>query len=675
MNATVTDGLGQVAATLLDVPLLVLPGFALAAAGDLLGFRAASPGRKWLLAVFAGLVLLPLIDSLVIRVVGLPPALVVNGALALGGLVAASRDVSRWRFDAGVALVGAIWFVLVLYSWIDLDVGGGLHQSFVAGDLVKHAATTAAIADHGVPPIDPFFARAGRAGYYYFFYTLPALTTWLAGPLADARAAYSGALVWTGVGLVALLGELLARSGLVAGEPTDRVRRLHLAVLGVAGLDVVPALWRGLTDGAWLPVPEWWNEQVTWWVSSLLWVPHHVSGLLAAWLAFLLLADAQARPDRALRATLVAVLAAGAALAACAGLSIWLAFGAAVTGATWFAILAVERKWRAVVLLGAAGLIGILLALPDILDLLASRTDANGTIALTVRRFSLVQGLTDDRTITLALRFVLLPLNYFLEFGLFAVGTILFWRLFPTAEFNRTEVGRLLTISAAVALGLASFLQSVIINNDLGWRVILFAQLTATVWTVAAVARLRSGRDTRMERRGSVLTRPAALAVAAALGLATTVYGLFWLRAFVTLGPPHAVFFNRRPDVDLAKRHAYEWAARSLSHDTVLQANPGARRVFDFGLYGRNRTGVADGEAMLFGASATAVTARLDSVEPMFVAAQPAAAIRHGATAAGIDALVVSAEDPVWADRASWVWTTPTLYADPLVRIVAVHDL
>ncbi len=79
--------------------------------------------------------------------------------------------------------------------------------------------------------------------------------------------------------------------------------------------------------------------------------------------------------------------------------------------------------------------------------------------------------------------------------------------------------------------------------------------------------------------------------------------------------------------------------------------------------------------ASLFGAPEAAVTRRGNELFPIFALSLPVSVVRARAAANGIGALIVTADDPVWADRTSWVWTTPPVYASPRVRIVAVRAL
>jgi hypothetical protein len=130
------------------------------------------------------------------------------------------------------------------------------------------------------------------------------------------------------------------------------------------------------------------------------------------------------------------------------------------------------------------------------------------------------------------------------------------------------------------------------------------------------------------------------------------------------------------PDIDDEIASAYQWANTHVSRDAVLQHNPVSdARVLAFGLYGRNRTAVADKVAMMYGAPRTEVAARLAALGPIFTASESAAEARARAVANGIDVLVVSSTDPVWSDRTGWVWSSPALFASPHVRLIATRDL
>ena len=63
-----------------------------------------------------------------------------------------------------------------------------------------------------------------------------------------------------------------------------------MALLAVNGLDLVYTTWLYLKDGAVLHDTEIWDTaEVTSWVNSLLWVPHHVASLAACVVGLMML--------------------------------------------------------------------------------------------------------------------------------------------------------------------------------------------------------------------------------------------------------------------------------------------------------------------------------------------------------------------------------------------------
>ncbi|MBW4980874.1 hypothetical protein KZZ05_21610, partial [Marinobacter adhaerens] len=76
---------------------------------------------------------------------------------------------------------------------------------------------------------------------------------------------------------------------------------------------------------------------------------------------------------------------------------------------------------------------------------------------------------------------------------------------------------------------LGGVLRSAILNNDLGARVVLLAQVATLVWTVVALTRLSEARRLRFS---------GLLAALLALGYATTLYGFVGMRAYTASDRP-----------------------------------------------------------------------------------------------------------------------------------------
>jgi hypothetical protein len=227
-----------------------------------------------------------------------------------------------------------------------------------------------------------------------------------------------------------------------------------------------------------------------------------------------------------------------------------------------------------------------------------------------------------------------------------------------------------LALSAAAGLLLASFARSTIVNNDLAWRVILFAQLPALLWTAAALF-----GDAPMPFRQRLRQASPLIVVPAALGLAGVAYDLIGLRAFHVLGLQGEPGMRRDAGLDRELRAAYTWLDRNVARSSVVQHNPDAERALAYGLYGRFRVAVSDRHnARLFGAPDAAIARRLGDLIPVFAAPMPPEEARRRLIDHQVDIAVVTAADRVWRDRTSWAWTLPAMFATAGIRVIAVRE-
>ncbi len=617
MSFLIEDLLWFGAASFVALPLLLLPGF------GLVRLLAARPLRIdlggdpcWALAL--GPAILAAIDALVIRWLGISIAILLHLALAIAGWRAAWDAIGaapRWLW----ALAG-VWWVLVAWTYADTGDPGALHQSLTVLDLVKHAAVVAAIADHGLPLIDPFVARDTAAGYYHYFYLGPALIDWLTGSGHDARPAFMAAVWANGASFLAMAMLVARRAGLVGANP-HRFAAILIALCFLSGLDLLPValLWQQF--GVLLAQPDWWADEVRWASSSLLWVPHHLAALAAAIVAALLIVDPPG--ERRWPAALLA----GVALASCFGMSAWIAVAMAMALAPWW-LVAAARRSPAAIALPIAGAVALLMALPQFHDL-AGRASDGFPLA-----FGLRQPITAVEVGPIA-AILLMPLSLGVEFGLFALGSWGWWRSRARPD---TPMARFLPVMAVVGLIAATCLRSTVINNDFGWRAAWLVELPALLWTAAWIA------------RGVPVQLRAAVLLLGALGLGTSLYDAIGVRfirppQFVTTFP----YINAHPAIDAEQRLAWRWIDAHLPQGAVVQPNPATgQRVFDFGLYGRRRVAVADAEAQLFGSGRALVRQRIATIAPVFTAPLPLAEVRARTAAIGADTLLLTAADPIW---------------------------
>lgn len=675
------DIAGLAFGTLIAWLVFILPAYSGVLLAERLGLTRGFPGFDsgwqrvgW--ALILALAILPAVDALVIRAIGIAGTLALHAVLVLAAAPLYRRPALlriNWRFAA----LALLWWLALAAALVDVDIGDRLYQSLVTFDMVKHAATIESIAQYGLPLSDPFYARAEPAGYYYYYYIWGALVRWIAGGLVDSRMAFAATAFWSGVIFVALLWRVAKDAELIRIGRDRRFLLIAILLCFVTGLDLVPTLIEYLTIGAAPRQVDYWGEEIRFALTSMMWVPHHLGGFVAVWCGALLLHRAAA-PAASSPPSWRFVLAglAGASFATAFGMSAWIALGAAPALLLW--PLVEGRRGRPQLLLVAAfsALVALVFAAPQLVDLMHGRVSDGVPVEFWIRRFSGFQYHTGGASQVL-LVLVLLPIGYALEFGLFALGGNLYLRLYGRSKAASRPTGRpirtFLVISLLTSLLIASFVRSSIINNDLGWRIIWFAQFAAMIWTAAAIQNM-APRSPFGPPRPGVLRPKSIWWLFLFIGIAGNVWDIAGLRMKFPdpdSNVPNPV--NRSPQGDMAQRRAYDWANDHLPHRAILQHNPAQnQRIFDFGLYSRNRVALADDAANLFGVSASMARDRKDAIRPIFEQRLTPARIAHIARANHIDYLIFIDIDPVWKGAGGPPSALPCLYRNDRACIVDV---
>lgn len=625
----------QLALATVLAPLLgIFPGFAVLWLGERLGWlRLANGWTAASGAALIGLAIFPAVDALAIRWIGLGFVTLLHCVAGVAGLFRASR--LRWAVEPICLAVAGIWWTLVAISMVDIGTSRGLFQSLIVMDLVKHAAVVEAIVRDGLPLVDPFFLRPVQAGYYYYYYLWGAETQWLSFNLLSGRIAYTGTLIWCGPAFVALLWQLVHLGGFVRPGRSRRMLHICLFLCFVGGADIPAMLLRWWAVGVLEQQSDCWTEEMRFALTSMMWTPHHLAALISIWVAVLALLRSRLRVGTE---RVVLVIGAGLAFATAFGMSVWIAFTAGLFLLSWCLMRFRQERVLVLCIFCAAGVAAIF-AVPQFFDLLTGRKADSFPIAPTVRMFLWLRA--DYEPMLAPILLLLLPTAYAIEFGAFAFGASLYRRLRPPVPDHTAALVRSLLLTSAIAgLLVASFLRATILNNDLGWRAPWFAQLAAMVWTACV-----------LQNMPRLLKPPRAFVALLLLGLLPNIYDMFGLRvireSFVTVSNPE---INMYPEIDASLRSAYSWANNHLPTHAVLQHNPrAARRAIDFGLYGHFRTGVADAEAMLFGASREEVNNRIARLMPIFSQTSlRKAQIINIARAQGVDALIFTRMDEAW---------------------------
>lgn len=629
MSYFVQDLGGFALATLLAPLLLLVPGLGVYRLLSRFSLDTQGYWQRIGWGIILGVAILPIFDTLAIRAMGMPGMLLLNGLLALWGLpLVKSRP--REKTIAPFLLIAIIWWLITAWAMVDFDVDGRLYESLIIYDMVKHAAVVEQIARQGIPFTDPFFARDGIAGYYHYFYVWPAAIRWISGFQVPPTMAFTATAYWTGFAVVALLWRIAAEAGLIRAGRDRRVSLLAVLLCFVAGADLLFMLMRYLVVHRVEPEIDSWNTEIRMLGTSTLWVPHYIMAVIAAWTGMLLCARTGVTAGHA-RWALVA--AAGTAFATLFGASVWIAVTIAPLLIAWGLIRLTRRDATLLV----AGSIALLLSIPQLRDLLQGRAPDIFPIDFQVRPFTILFAQNNPQGQFWS--FILLPLNYAAEFGVLCLGARAYYQQRHDWGEEGRAVHQLLFWSAILSFFVSSFLRSTIINNDLGWRSVLFIIVPLTVWTMAAAQNI----DTRRQL-GWLAT------ALLALGLLGTLWDLVGMRL---IRPPQfptlPIQLNSDKSMSYALRNAYGWADRHLPDEATLQQNPAlTARSLEFGMYGHHWPAVADKEAFLFGASRQAVAHRMALLQPLFRQPQSSREVAKRAQAARVDFLLFTRRDPVW---------------------------
>jgi len=713
------DILGCLRCVFAFAAVLLAPGYCLAWAINLLGFRERTAGERlaWGVALSFGVMTVASVESG--KYTSLYTVCWLASLCAVCLLVILAQQLlrhpqnseSRWALP-GLILTAA-WAFFAIFELVDVNVGNHLYLSVTIFDHALRTAFVDAVSRTGIPPMNPLYwpGHAAPMRYYYFWYVLTAAAARLGQ--ASAHQAMIASVVWSGFGMAAILA-LYCRHFLDAKRPDESVslpngRRwprlaLALGLLAVTGLDVLPALAKFILK---LPTDadmDWWSaDQVTSWMDSLLWVPHHIAGLVCCLFGFLLVWMSRGRKNT--QRILCGVLA-GLSFASAFGLSTWIAMAFAMVMLAWMVwALSWEprSRTRAPVLLGAA-LVAIAALTPYVIELrnatpVVTATNrppamqAAGSVmnsASDLLRFGVRHMIPPDCLLAvpwfanlslthprledaLAGLILLLP-GYFTEFGFYGLVLVVALRGMRRSVRHAVldEAARTSLVIALAGLLIASFLRStVIVNNDFGIRSILIAQffllMLAVRWCEGAL-----GSTSRTMR--------VAMVVMIAIGLAGTVYQVIGLRFYLPvedrLGRPDEAALAERA---LALRIGFDQMDQRIPESAVIQFN--TAQPSEFFSYaqlmeaGRQMATAFAACDSVFGGDTPACDGIDRGVAQLFPTPEDPTALsaneaRSVCGELGIDYLVATRWDSIWKRPRSWVWSLPAVVDTGELRVV-----
>jgi hypothetical protein len=687
-NFTAWDASAVSIVFLLFTLFLVVPGYVLGAWLDIFAFDRRTLLARIAISVSLSIAVVPIATYLCWLSVPAVPWLVCAASWVALPVVLARhlrrRDRRSGRLSKPRVIVLAIlagWVVVGAFCLIDIQIGHRLYFPINSYDDTFRAAATAAIDRTGVPPTNPYFypGHGYLLRYHYFWYMLCSLVERFGGHLVTARIAVLGGTLWSGIALAAIVSLYVHFFRSTRPENPDKQTLVAIALLGVTGLDILPFTITFVLSGRFNASSEWWNEPVLSWANSVFWQPHSIVALIACLTGLLIMRSAARRSET--RARISGAAVGGAALASSLGLSVYITFVFGIFLAVWVIWLLFRRRWPEVRITCVAAILSLVLSIPYLLELSGKRSaranepvdSVKSPIGFSVRSFPLAEafvGEPGNHWEVPLLDLVMLPLNYFLEFGIFFVVGIKQWRRMRCQRELSDEdaCGIAMVVTSMV---ICTFLRSnVIANNDLGWRGIAIAQFVLLIW---AAELWENGLFTAKRSLFS------GFGVMLALGAAATVYDVTMLRIYPILLDDLAIprYAWLAPDHHLgertyALREVYERLSNELPEKAVVQQNPNAVPAdMFFGLYADRQTAAETLSCGVgFGGSAALCRDILKPIVKFFAqsGSMNSAQVDVACRQLSIAALVVKDTDGVWKDKTSWVWQKEPLIGNSYSR-------
>jgi hypothetical protein len=684
----VQDLIGSFLATVVFLPVAFLPGYVLGWMADTLGFRERSLLGRFAICIPLSIAFFPIFTYVLWRW-SLIAVFVLYGALCLAFLVLMIKEHNLWKLKRPpsrhaliLLAIAAGWIVIGLFCLIDLQIGDRLYFPVVSYDNTLRTAITASISRTGVPPQNPYYfpGRMFPLRYHYFWFLLCSLVEQLGGPLVSPRHAVIAGTLWAGIALMAVIALYMRYFQPKRGIDVERRIVIAVALLSVTGLDILPIGFLNILTHRLGPTIEGWNGAVMAWVTSVIWSPHQVAGLVATLTGFLVVWRAVRL--KGVRQRAVAATIGGLCYATGVGMSIYVTFAFAIFMAMWLFITLLKKHWFAAALICISGFVALAASAPYLLELRGSPGGAAepfvklDVVSFTFVRLAMEDPLRPVQAWWLPLAYLaFLPLNYLLELGFFFAILDRQWKRMRRGLFSHQDLCGL-TIVAASILTSVFVRSSVISANDLARRSIMLAQFMLLLWAADMWHEgglVPSGNFVTKRR----CSRP--LMILLVLGVAGTLYEVTMVRFFPILSdrfgiPKYAFLAN---DQNLGKRtyavrQVYEALKKILPGDAVIQQNPNADPGdLPYGLYAdRQAAAESAGCGVVFGGDASPCKGIVAELNELFQ--QPgaihASEVDSACRRLSIDALVVKDTDTVWGDKESWVWKNEPYIANGYAR-------
>jgi hypothetical protein len=683
MNYTIQDILSSLLAFFLFPLVIVVPGYVFGWAFDLFDFRKRHSFTRYIVALALSVAFSPILFFLAYRLVSGNFALLLLLAFIIGFIRIILRspkepgvqpspeiEVKLQRLRRAALWAGGVWSIFVVVFLSDWQVGNRLYFTVISYDYTTRVSVIDAITRTGVPPLNPSFypGHPVKLTYlYYFWYILCSIVDQIGGKWVTARTALIASAAWSGLALAAIIGFYLQQRKTQSSLNLWRQALIGSSCLLISGLDILPVTLYTFSYGfgwMWGDI-EHWNEQITAWLGSVLWVPLHINGLIAAIVGLLLFLDARQKQGRRKGVNLIF---SGLSFASALGLSVFVTLVFVIFWGLWALLQLLNEKDRKQVwLMTIPGIIAALFISPFILDLIQNSAPAktgNFPFMIDVREFSPLRNLIAQSTIWLrSIAFLAaLPFNYLLELGFFLVAGLLWLQIFGRRTSRRGKLYEIELLLLITTFMLATFIRSkIIMSNDFGWRSWLVGQFVLLIWSTDLLDYLffrKLPAIIQIGKQAVHLSRTKKILIFfIAIGILTTTYDLLLLRIWPLMtdagvaGFPHMLSRDKHlGERTFAAREMYEYLNNYLPQNSIIQFNPNLFLDRPSGLY-RARQSIISTHT-LYGVPEEQSKLLMEEISTLFESHTANwEMINQICNKYHISAIVLSDYDPIWKER------------------------
>jgi hypothetical protein len=693
-NFTLQDIFGSIFAFVLFSLIFVGPGYITGWLLDLFDFKRRSSAARFVIAIVLSMAVCPILLFLVYHFASAKATIYLLLLIGVGFAIIllktkraplTGESKSLYRI---ALLVASGWIIFSILFIVDIQLGNRLYYNVISYDFTTRVAIINAITRTGVPPINPSYypGYPVRLTYLYYFWYIPgSIVAQIGSPFISGYTAMIASVSWCGLALMAVIALYLRLRNPESNVKAWKSSLLGISLLLISGLDVIPALAlivsTRLSSGyAYLDGDiEHWNEQITAWIGSVSWAPHHVAALIACLAGVLLIHSIR---GQALSKQIKAAVVAGLAFASAVGLSVYVTLVFILFWGLWMIALFFQKERRPSLLMAFAGIIALIIASPFLAGLVVGGNDSTSSsgipIAFSVRVFIpvLLFFSTYPPALLNSIFLLLLPINYLMELGFFFITGILWIQQHGRKSWKQNPFYFSEIILLAVTIFVGSFVQSTAISsNDLGWRAWLPGQFILLIWSVDVINRLFPNGW----RKNEGLSKPTRriiqqLKLFIIIGLLTTITDVLLLRTWPMLVDAGIAGFpsSLSPDTQLGKRTfaaklAYDYINLHTPENTLIQDNPTDPLNRPIGLYANRPIAISGHTA--FGVPMQDFKSRADSIAKIFTPGADWAEIDSICATNNIDIIVTTDIDPIWKNLPVLEQQRKPLYQNPYYAV------